>query len=391
MSDIRKRQGKKGTTYTVRYADKSSKSGYAYESFRTLKEAREFRENIGNITPAKSHRRDISTVDQAVDKWLEICEKEGLNGRDPVTNYTLENYTYRAGFIKKYVWKKELCELSAPDIVEFRSWLLRSEISRVLAGKVLSSFQSVMKEMSIRGYIGNNVAAGVSIRSDSRYDEPAIIPSKRDIVALLKAADDLANSKNKTIANAWLKYRPMLYLAVDSGMRPQEYLAAAKSALTETGIHVERAIEGDGTKISVTKTPAGRRFINLSHGTLEMVRAYARQSIENEFDLIFPSESGRWQSRRNWQRRGFDAACEKAGLVTEEIQEDGTIIIKSKYRPYDLRHFYASMLIENNTNLKKLQKLMGHTNIETTLNVYGHLLDDEGEHVIRDGMLSRLI
>lgn len=35
------------------------------------------------------------------------------------------------------------------------------------------------------------------------------------------------------------------------------------------------------------------------------------------------------------------------------------------------------MLIEKNTNLKKIQTLMGHTNIETTLNVYGHLLEDE--------------
>ena len=35
------------------------------------------------------------------------------------------------------------------------------------------------------------------------------------------------------------------------------------------------------------------------------------------------------------------------------------------------------MLIEKKANLKKIQTLMGHTNIETTLNVYGHLLEDE--------------
>ncbi|WP_095193965.1 site-specific integrase [Pseudomonas sp. Irchel 3A7] len=393
MSDIRKRTGNKGTTYQVRYPDKSSSTGYSYKTFRTRKEALAFREDSLSRPVTRRTSSGVETVEHAVKKWLDICEKEGLNGREPVTRYTLENYEYRANFITDYTWQKPLHELTPPDIVEFRSWLLRSDISRVLAGKVLSSLQSVMKEMSIRGYISNNCAAGVSIRNESRYDAPVVIPSKKDILELLKAADALSNAKNETISNAWQRYRPMLYLAVDSGMRPQEYLAAAQSALTDNGIQVDRAIEGDGSKISVTKTPAGRRFIELSPKTLEIVRHYAENlAVPNDYDLIFPDEKGRWQDRRNWQRRGFDVACEKAGLVIEEKQDDGEIIIRPKYRPYDLRHFYASMLIEKNINLKKIQKLMGHTNIETTLNVYGHLLDDgTGVSAKQDGMLSSLL
>ena len=44
MADIRKRSGSKGITYQVRYPSKASKSGYAFKTFSTLKEAREFRE-----------------------------------------------------------------------------------------------------------------------------------------------------------------------------------------------------------------------------------------------------------------------------------------------------------------------------------------------------------
>jgi integrase len=63
-----------------------------------------------------------------------------------------------------------------------------------------------------------------------------------------------------------------------------------------------------------------------------------------------------------------------------------------KFRPYDLRHFFASVLIERNTNLKKIQTLMGHSNIETTLNVYGHLLEKEENAKIEQlGLLSTLI
>jgi integrase len=45
MSDIRKRVGSKGTTYQVRYPNKATKSGYAYKTFDTRKEAQAFLES----------------------------------------------------------------------------------------------------------------------------------------------------------------------------------------------------------------------------------------------------------------------------------------------------------------------------------------------------------
>jgi hypothetical protein len=50
------------------------------------------------------------------------------------------------------------------------------------------------------------------------------------------------------------------------------------------------------------------------------------------------------------------------------------------------------MLIEQKVNLKKIQTLMGHTNIETTLNVYGHLFPDENDVKNEDrGMINGLL
>lgn len=294
MSDIRKRVGRKGTTYQVRYPSKSTKSGYAYATFQTRKEAVAFVESGGTRQTSHIPHSEVRTVREATDMWLRICEKEGLNGREPVTPYTLKNYEYRARFINEYGWNKELQEITAPDVVAFRSWLLQKGISRDLAGKVLSSFQSIMKEMTIRGVLPHNVAPGICVRSDARYREPVVVPTKKDVLALLAAADRLANAKNQTIANAW-------------------------------------------------------------------------------------------------QRRGFNVACVEAGLV-EIVEEDGKEIEQPKYRPYDLRHFFASVLIEQKVNLKKIQTLMGHTNIETTLNVYGHLFPDENDDKNEDrGMLNGLL
>ena len=390
MSDIRKRTGKKGSTYQVRYADKSSDTGYSYKTFSTRKEALAFRESAKPEAATEAQAHGIVTVEQGLQKWLDVCENEGRDGRDPVTSYTLTNYEWRRDHILRYGWTKDLCELTAPDIVEFRSWLLRS-FSRDVAGKLLSSFHSMVLELIKRGVLTQDFVTGVSIRSGSRYDTPVVIPSERDVWALLSAADTLANAKNKQIQKAWERYRAMLYLAADSGMRPQEYVVAAKANLDVAGIKVDRALERGGRKISVTKTPAGRRFIELSPETLDMVRNFVEQrGIENPHDLVFPTASGHWQSTDNWRKRGFYVACEKAGLV-ETVELDGESVEKPKYSPYDLRHFYASMLIEKRVNLKRLQKLMGHEKIETTLNVYGHLIERvESAAERHTGMLASL-
>ena len=374
MADIRKRVGKKGVTYQVRYPSKAAKTGYAFATFSTLKEARAFREDGRGRAASAPQSTELRTVRQGVQKWLDICEKEGRNGREPVTRYTLDNYEYRAEIMKKYPWQKELHELTKPDIIEFRSWLLEHH-SRDVAHKVLMSFHSMIREMVGRGILLHDMAAGVSIGSTSRYDEPVKIPSESEIHALLSAADRLANSRNMTIQKSWERYRPMLYLAVDSGMRPQEYLVLAQASIGETGVEVNRALEGGGTEITVTNTRAGRRFIDLTAETLDMVRHYAEHhAAKNSYDLVFPTSSGRWQSIRNWRNRGFSRVCEEAGLMVEE-KEGGETVLRPKYKPYDLRHFYASMLIDRRVNLKRIQTLMGHRNIQTTLNVYGHLIE----------------
>ena len=47
-------------------------------------------------------------------------------------------------------------------------------------------------------------------------------------------------------------------------------------------------------------------------------------------------------------------------------------------RIHDLRHTHASMLIEMNENPKIIQELLGHDDIRTTLNTYGHLMEGLG-------------
>jgi integrase len=389
MSDIRKRNGSKGITYQVRFPSEATKAGYEYKTFTTLKAAREF------VQSGDAQKRGsapivggkIPSVADGMQIWLEVCEKEGRDGRDPITSFTLKGYKYRARIINSYPWPKNLPDLMPPDIIEFRSWLL-ANYPRSMAHFVLSSFHSMVLEMMFRGILMHDVAARVTIRERSRYKEPVVIPSEKDVMDLLAAADKLANSKNLQIQRSWKRYRPMLYLAADSGMRPQEYLAVADSSVRNKGVDVSRAVERSGDKLSVPKTAAGRRFVDLSPDVYKMVRQYAdTETTGNKYDLVFPTDTGRWQMPDNWRKRGFAGACFEAGLtVTEEI--DGEEVERPKYIPYHLRHFYASVLIASRKDLKTIQTLMGHEDIKTTLNVYGHLL--KGSQTAGGGMLSSL-
>lgn len=307
MADIRKRVSSSGTSYQVRFADPSTKTGYAYRSFKTRKAAQAFKAKREHAGASSLGPQKITTVDQAIDEWLAICAGSGTARSDqPVTAYTLKGYRHRADIMKAYGWRIPLQALTTPDVVSFKDWLLLRSASRDQARKVLSSFQTVLKEMALRGVIATNVAAGVSIQAETRYDEGPLIPTERDVMDLLAAAGRLTNCRNAQIAEAWQRYRVMLYYAADTGMRPQEYLAVPIFNIRSKGTEVDRAIMRPGDRISVTKTPTGKRFLPGSPDVLDMVRHYIdRLAVPSRHDLVFPTRSGHWQSLDNWRNRGF--------------------------------------------------------------------------------------
>lgn len=374
MSDIRKRVGKKGTTYQVRYPSKNTKSGYAYATFDTMKEARAFVESGKARERAGTRGFQPIPVQQAIEKWLEVCEFEGRDGKDPVSPATLDVYRGRAEIMQSYDWTKDdVRSLETPDIVEFRSWLLRS-YSRDQAKKVLSSFHSVILEMVTQGVMTNDPAAKISVQQ-SRYKEPVDIPSVAEVQEILRAADRLANHRNYWISKAWERYRPMIYLAADTGLRPQEYLALPQRDLLEKGIRVTQALSRSN-RIEVPKSPASRRYLPVCPDTLDMTRHYVTQHNGDDLDgLVYPAENGGHQRYNNFLRRGWHTLMAEAGLV-EEKEVDGKTQEENKYTPYSMRHFYASMLIANNKDLKTIQERMGHKDAAMTLNIYGHVIKE---------------
>lgn len=80
----------------------------------------------------------------------------------------------------------------------------------------------------------------------------------------------------------------------------------------------------------------------------------------------------------------------EAGLVAT-VSVNGKEITRSRYSPYSLRHYFASVLIAQGTDIAKIKTLMGHTDISTTFDVYAHLIRRaEDKSSRRQGMISTM-
>ncbi len=360
MSDIRKRVGSKGTTYQVRYPSTKTKSGYAYATFDTMKAAREF---VESGRARQTNPTPITSVDEAVQLWLDICEKIGRDGRESIETQTLFEYRRRGRAMEAYDWTKPIGELDSSDIVHFRTWLLQN-YSRDMARRTLSSFHSVLIEMKTQGYISHDPASGICIRSDGRHEDKEVeIPTDDEMRALLAAADAMGR-KNDYMRERWARYRPLIYLAAFSGLRPSETRGLLWSNVGDGFIDVTQRADAAGV-IGPVKSRAARRRIHIPGLVSDMLDVWRLHSEGEDHKLVFPTDTGKPMLLRNLIGGCWRPLLKEAGLAP-----DGD----PKYTPYALRHYFASKLIENGSDLKYIQKVMGHSKIEITLNVYAHLI-----------------
>ncbi|TWI05149.1 phage integrase family protein [Bradyrhizobium daqingense] len=68
------------------------------------------------------------------------------------------------------------------------------------------------------------------------------------------------------------------------------------------------------------------------------------------------------------------------------------MVVAGKYGMHSLRHACASLWIENGHNPKQIQRLMGHSSIKVTFDVYGHLFADaEADQRAAEALQARLL
>ena len=118
------------------------------------------------------------------------------------------------------------------------------------------------------------------------------------------------------------------------------------------------------------KTVSGKRLIPMTNKCAEALtrQKLIQSSCKNtEFsDLVF-------STMRNRPLQEMSIITSINTILTN-MSKDGIHI--QKFRPHTFRHTFATRAIENGVNPKTLQKLLGHSTLQMTMDLYCHVTDD---------------
>lgn len=145
-----------------------------------------------------------------------------------------------------------------------------------------------------------------------------------------------------------LKHNTMLKLCYGMGLRLSEILNLKISNIDSKNmrVHIER---GKGKK---------DRFVNLPESLLEQLRSYYIEYKPKVY--LFEGQFGGQYSSRTVQEV-FKKSLKKANIT-------------KKVGIHSLRHSFATHLLENGTDIRFIQELLGHNDIKTTF-IYTHVSD----------------
>jgi integrase len=252
-----------------------------------------------------------------------------------------------------------------------------------MARKVLASLKSILGEAQRRGFVAQNAAQPVKVdvkkRNKGKLAIGHDIPSKEEVQTILSKAD--------------ARWRPLFVTAIFTGMRSSELrgLAWDQVDFAENVINVRQRADHWGT-MGPPKSAAGDRKIPMSPMVVNVLKEWrlacprtrGGEGAERRLWLVFPNGDGNVENHANIANRGFYALQLAAGITEpdpEEKDETGKPVMRPKYGMHALRHFFASWAIEQGFSPKRLQVLLGHSSIQMTFDVYGHLFPSlEDDH-----------
>lgn len=137
-----------------------------------------------------------------------------------------------------------------------------------------------------------------------------------------------------------------------------------------------------------TRKSKGRR-VPIPKAIMDEVGAFIDASPakrSNPEAFVFASNAD-FFNYANWSQRHWTPACKRAGFTRAHITRSGRKVEKPIFRPYDLRHTFASLRAQAGVKPHVLKEWMGHTSIETTMNIYTHVYEGDPTN---DAIIERL-
>ena len=157
------------------------------------------------------------------------------------------------------------------------------------------------------------------------------------------------------------KFKTFFMLAIMSGARQGELFGLKWLDVDWVNNQIQIKRTYNNGRWYNPKSKTSHRRIDLGPSTMRALKEWRLACPPNDMDLIFPNKQGNPILHSNMLRQQFWPALTKAGLP--------------QIRFHDLRHTYASLLIEQRENVKYIQEQLGHSSPTVTLNVYAHLMN----------------
>lgn len=231
------------------------------------------------------------------------------------------------------------------------------------------------------------IALGRALKSAKVFRNVAALvdaPPKADHELRPLTADEVATFLDAIEGD---RLRALYLAAIGLGLRQGELLGLRWSDvdLDAAMVMVRHTLEIPTRTLAEPKTERARRTLRLPGEVLKALRDHRRAQLAErlaagsnwaDLDYVFATRQGRPLMARN-VLRSLHAHLERGRLPRQRF--------------HDLRHAYATLLLEDGEELGVISRTLGHSQIATTADVYAHLTPAmlERTAVRMDGVLTR--
>lgn len=265
----------------------------------------------------------------------------------------------------------KLTEISKMDVVHFFDDLQKNgrrldkrsgPLSSSTLHNIYKAFNSVMSLAKEWDIIPMNPCKGVKLPTLKHKKGEAY--SEEEIGKLVYLLENDTTEENSLIAK----------IALISGCRAGEIAALeAKHLKPENNtLFIEQSMSMDEKKLIVKSTKTDRtRSVSIPKPLMDEL---LRWKIKKQTQLLIAG------SDRKWKEHNFLFSDEFGQpRRPDSISQFWNRFIERndirKIRFHDLRHTSATLLINKGVHAKVIQERLGHATIGTTMNVYGHVLE----------------
>jgi integrase len=364
------RRGETKEAWVVDYADQQSTRHL--KTFERKKDADAYHATVKVDIRAGVHTSSKHTLAEAGAKWI----KDAGDRLEPAT---VESYQQHLDdHIIPFIGAVKLSQFTVPLVREFMDKLRSQGRSSDMIKRVIGDLGSILADAQERGWVAQNVVRSLSQRKKRREAERRQ-KGKLKVGVDIPAPDEI----RAIVAHLKGRWRPLILTAIFTGLRASELRGLRwedVGDLKKAELHVRQRADKFNT-IGKPKSASGQRTIPMPPILVNTLREWKLACPKSEHGLVFPTGAGQIEYHSNIVVRGLGPAQVAAGVVTKAGNAKYTGL-------HSLRHFYASWCINRREDgglglpLKVVQHRLGHSTIQMTADVYGHLFptgDDGAE------------